>query len=142
MPRFCSKQATRGLHGLRRVSAMRPLPRFRSCSIDITAYHLAVIEQRDALTAAEGKGTFWKQKLPIDRDQAEVRAVLSFESDLDGHFGIAATDDDAENSKIDRLARKRQPTSADPMKASRFTLARPGGRALGRRSITAPLPQR
>jgi hypothetical protein len=34
---------------------MRPLPRFRSCSIDITAYRLAVTEQLDALTATEGK---------------------------------------------------------------------------------------
>jgi hypothetical protein len=41
---------------------MRPLPHFRSSSIDITAYRLAVTEQLGALTTAEGKGTSWKQK--------------------------------------------------------------------------------
>ena len=39
-PRFCSKQAKRELHGLRPVLDTRPRPRFRSCSIDITAYRL------------------------------------------------------------------------------------------------------
>jgi len=66
MPHFCSKQATRGLRGLRPVSAMRPRPRFRSCSIDITAYRLAVTERLAGLTVAGGKGAFWKQKSPID----------------------------------------------------------------------------
>src|SRR5713226_10300322 len=77
MLRFCSKQATRRLHGLRVESATRPRPRFRSCSIDITAYRLAVTEQLDVLAAAKGNGTFWKQKSPIDLDQADVHAVLS-----------------------------------------------------------------
>jgi hypothetical protein len=35
---------------------MRPLPPFRSCSIDITAYRQAVIEQLDTLTGAEAEG--------------------------------------------------------------------------------------
>jgi hypothetical protein len=56
----------RGLDELRTASATRPPPRFRSCSTNITAYHPAVTEQLGALTAAEGKGTVWKQKLPID----------------------------------------------------------------------------
>jgi hypothetical protein len=38
------------------------------------AYRLAVTEQRGALTAAEGKGTFWKQKSPIDLDAASTAA--------------------------------------------------------------------
>jgi hypothetical protein len=38
------------------------------------AYRLAVTEQRGALTAAEGKGTFWKQKSPIDLDAASIAA--------------------------------------------------------------------
>lgn len=41
------------------------------------AYRLAVTEQLDALKAAEGKGTFWKQRSPINLDQVEIRAVLS-----------------------------------------------------------------
>jgi hypothetical protein len=45
---------------------MRPRPRFRSCSIDITAYRLAATEQFAGLTVAEGKVAFWKQKSPID----------------------------------------------------------------------------
>jgi hypothetical protein len=55
------------LHRLRRVSATRLRPRFRSYSIDIMAYRLAVIEQFAALTVAEGKGTFGKQNSPTDR---------------------------------------------------------------------------
>jgi hypothetical protein len=46
----------RGLLGLRAKSATRPLPRFRSCSIDITVYRRAVTEQLDTLTAAEAEG--------------------------------------------------------------------------------------
>ena len=38
------------------------------------AYRLAVTEQRGALTAAEGKGTFWKQKSPIDLGVASITA--------------------------------------------------------------------
>jgi hypothetical protein len=38
------------------------------------AYRLAVTEQRGALTAAEGKGTFWKQKSPVDLDAASTAA--------------------------------------------------------------------
>ena len=34
------------------------------------AYRLAVIERFAGLTVAEGKGAFWKQKPPIDPDQA------------------------------------------------------------------------
>jgi hypothetical protein len=34
------------------------------------ACRLAVTEQFAALTVAEGKGTFWKQRSPIDLDQA------------------------------------------------------------------------
>lgn len=79
--------------GLPAGSVTRQRRRFRSCSIDITAYRPAGIEQLDALMAAEGKGTL-KQESPVDLDQAEVRAVLSFMSDLDGRFRIAATDDD------------------------------------------------
>jgi AraC-like DNA-binding protein len=40
-------------HGLRAGSATRQRRRFRSCSIDITAYRLAGTEQLDALTADE-----------------------------------------------------------------------------------------
>src|ERR1700677_2467350 len=43
------------LHGSRVESAMRPLPRFRSCSIDITAHRQAVTEQLDTPTAAEAE---------------------------------------------------------------------------------------
>jgi hypothetical protein len=68
---------------------MRPLPRFRSCSIDITACRLAGTGQLDALTAANRKGTFWKQKSPISLYQlalARLKFVpfLSFMSDLNG----------------------------------------------------------
>jgi hypothetical protein len=38
--------------------------RFRSYSIDITAYRLAGTEYPVALTAAKGKGTFRKQRSP------------------------------------------------------------------------------
>jgi hypothetical protein len=41
---------------------MRLRQRFRSCSIDITAYRLAGTEQLDALTAAKGTGTLRKQR--------------------------------------------------------------------------------
>src|ERR1700692_1408389 len=49
--------------------------RFRSCSIDITAYHLAGTEHPDALTAAKGKGTFRKQRSPISLVAATPRRV-------------------------------------------------------------------
>ncbi|CCE07725.1 hypothetical protein BRAS3843_2350004 [Bradyrhizobium sp. STM 3843] len=39
--------------------------RFRSYSIDITAYRLAGTEYPVALTAAKGKGTFREQRSPI-----------------------------------------------------------------------------
>jgi hypothetical protein len=81
------------LHGLRPESATRPRPRFRSCSIDTTAYRLAVTEQLGGLRAAVGQGTFGKQKSPIDLDQAKVHAVLAFISDLGGRVEIAATGD-------------------------------------------------
>src|ERR1700733_12366658 len=43
------------LHGSRVESATRPPPRFRSCSIDITAYRRAVTEQPNTLTEAEAE---------------------------------------------------------------------------------------
>src|ERR1700688_2054920 len=47
--------------------------RFRSCSIDITAYHLAGTEHPDALTAAKRKGTFRKKRSPISLSAATPR---------------------------------------------------------------------
>jgi hypothetical protein len=44
------------LLALRAESATRPPPRFRSCSIAITAYRRAVTEQLDTLNAAETEG--------------------------------------------------------------------------------------
>src|SRR5712664_1497080 len=49
--------------------------RFRSCSIDITAYHLAGTEHPDALTAAKDKGTFGKRRSPISLVAATPRRV-------------------------------------------------------------------
>src|ERR1700688_1474927 len=49
--------------------------RFRSCSIDITAYHLAGTEHPDALTAAKRKGTFRKKRSPISLSAATPRRV-------------------------------------------------------------------
>ena len=39
------------------------------------AYRLAVTEQFDALTAAEGKGMFWKQKSPIDLGSVDTYRI-------------------------------------------------------------------
>ena len=73
-------RATRELRGLRPGSATRPPPRFRSCSIAITACRPAVTAQRAAPTAVEGKRTFWRRKSPTDLDAASRanRADSSF----------------------------------------------------------------
>src|SRR6185312_12457062 len=60
-PRSCWKPAMSPSHGLPAGSVTRQRRRSRSSSIDITAYRLAGTEQRDALTAAEGKETFRKR---------------------------------------------------------------------------------
>src|SRR5690348_1691921 len=64
-----------GLRGLRPVSATRPWPHLRRCSFGITACRLAVTGQVTALAVNASMRTFWKQKSPIDLDQADVHAA-------------------------------------------------------------------
>jgi cupin len=73
--RTCWKLAMSPSHVSPAGLVTRQLRRFRSCSIDITAYHLAGTEHPDALTAAKGKGTFGKQRSPISLVAATPRRV-------------------------------------------------------------------
>ena len=73
---FLLESSDEGIARIATRVATRPRPRFRSCSIGIMACRPAVTEQFAALTAAEGKETFWKQKPPIDLATPRLRSGL------------------------------------------------------------------
>ena len=73
-------------HVLPAASVTRQRRRFRSCSIDITAYRLAGTEQLDALTAAKGKRTFDRS---VEMLNAELFSNVGLdEGELDQLVGL------------------------------------------------------